>query len=197
MAAFDRGNLGTVLRRARFLRMKKPLAPRPDAAPGLTPALERNIQALVERRKREQSDASIQQKVADAITSFTGSMQFVYLHVFVFGFWIAANVRWLPGISPWDESFVVLAMIASVEAIFLSTFVLISQNRMAAEADQRAELDLQISLLTEHEITKVVALLNEMASKMEIDPRQNEELQEAASDIAPERVLDKIEETKG
>ncbi len=65
---------------------------------------------------------------------------------------------------------------------------------MAAEADRRAELDLQISLLTEHEITKVVALLNEMAPKMEIDPRQNEELQEAASDIAPERVLDKIDQ---
>jgi uncharacterized membrane protein len=176
--------------------MKKPLAPRPEAAPGLTPALERNIHALVERRKREQSDASIQQKIADAITSFTGSMQFVYLHLFVFGFWIAANLRWLPGISPWDQSFVVLAMIASVEAIFLSTFVLISQNRMAAEADRRAELDLQISLLTEHEITKMAALLNEMAAKLEIDPRQNEELQEAASDIAPERVLDKIEETK-
>ncbi|MCA6121205.1 DUF1003 domain-containing protein [Bradyrhizobium sp. WSM 1704] len=176
--------------------MKKPLAPRPKAAPGLTPALERNIQALVERRKREQAKASIQQKVADAITSFTGSMLFAYLHLFAFGFWIAANIRWLPGISPWDESFVVLAMIASVEAIFLSTFVLISQNRMAAEADRRAELDLQISLLTEHEITKMVALLNEIANKNGIDPRQDEELQEAASDIAPERVLDKIEETR-
>ncbi len=99
-------------------------------------------------------------------------MQFVYLHLLVFGFWIAANVRWLPGISPWDESFVVLAMVASVEAIFLSTFVLISQNRMAAEADKRAELDVQISLLTEHEITKIVAVLNEMAAKFEIDTRE-------------------------
>lgn len=53
-------------------------------------------------------------------------------------------------------------------------------------------MDLQISLLTEHEITKVVALLNEMATKMEINPRQSEELQQAASDIAPDRVLDKI-----
>ena len=176
--------------------MKKPLAPRPRAAPGLTPALERNIHALVERRKREQADASIQLKVADAITSFTGSMQFVYLHLFAFGFWITANLGWLPGILPWDESFVVLAMIASVEAIFLSTFVLISQNRMAAEAERRAELDLQISLLTEHEITKVVVLLNEMARKMQIESPENEELQEAASDIAPEQVLDKIEETK-
>lgn len=123
-------------------------------------------------------------------------MQFVYLHSFAFGFWIAANLGWLPGVVPWDQSFVVLAMIASVEAIFLSTFVLISQNRMAAEAERRAELDLQISLLAEHEITKVVALLNEVARKLGIDSQENKELQEAASDIAPERVLDKIEESK-
>lgn len=123
------------------------------------------IHALVERQGREEAQAPVHQKVADAITSFTGSMRFVYLHLLVFGFWIVANLQWFPGISPWDESFVVLAMIASVEAIFLSTFVLISQNRMAAEAEKRAELDLQISLLTEHEITKVVALLNQMAAK--------------------------------
>jgi uncharacterized membrane protein len=184
------------MRCQRFRRMKKPLAPGPEDPPGLTPALERNITALVERRIEEHARASIQQKVADTITSFTGSMQFVYLHLLVFGLWIAGNVRWLPGISPWDDSFVVLAMIASVEAIFLSTFVLISQNRMAAEAEKRAELDLQISLLAEHEITKVVALLNEMANKLDIDPKENEELQEAASDIAPERVLDKIEQVK-
>jgi uncharacterized membrane protein len=176
--------------------MKKPLAPRPEAPPGLTPALERNIQALIERQRREQSEASIQQKVADSITAFTGSMTFVYLHLTVFGLWIAANLHWVPGIPAWDETFVVLAMIASVEAIFLSTFVLISQNRLAADADKRAELDLQISLLTEHEITKAVGLLNEMAAKFNIDTDEKLELEEAASDIAPERVLDKIEETK-
>ena len=56
-----------------------------------------------------------------------------------------------------------LAMVASVEAIFLSTFVLITQNRMAAAADRRADLDLQISLLTEHELTKLATLLTDMA----------------------------------
>jgi len=176
--------------------MNKPLAPRPEAPAGLTPALQRNIHALVERQTREQSEASIQQKVADAITGFTGSMSFVYLHLAIFGVWIAANRHWLPGVPAWDESFVMLAMVASVEAIFLSTFVLISQNRLAADADKRAELDLQISLLSEHEITKIVGLLNEMAIKFDIDVRDKGELQEAASDIAPERVLDKIEETK-
>jgi uncharacterized membrane protein len=176
--------------------MNKPLAPHPEAPPGLTPALERNIHALIERQRREQSEASIQQKVADAITAFTGSMTFVYLHLTVFGLWIAANLHWVPGVPAWDESFVVLAMVASVEAIFLSTFVLISQNRLAAVADKRADLDLQISLLTEHEITKVVGLLKDMAAKFDIDTEEKPELQEAASDIAPERVLDKIEETK-
>ncbi len=85
-------------------------------------------------------------------------------------------------------------MIASVEAIFLSTFVLISQNRMAAEADKRAELDLQISLLTEHELTRVAELLTQIARKLELEPEAREELQETTQHIAPERVMDKIEE---
>jgi uncharacterized membrane protein len=163
---------------------------------GMSPVLERNIQALVDRRRREESAATAQQKLADAITAFTGSMASVYLHLAVFGFWIVANLHWLPGVTAWDDTFVALAMVASVEAIFLSTFVLISQNRMGAEADKRADLDLQISLLTEHELTKVAGLLNQIAASLQIEPEAERELSEAACDIAPERVLDKIEETK-
>jgi uncharacterized membrane protein len=163
---------------------------------GMSPVLERNIQALFERRRREQTAATAQEKLADAITAFTGSMVFVYLHLAAFGFWIAANLHWVPGIPAWDESFVVLAMVASVEAIFLSTFVLISQNRMAAEADKRADLDLQISLLTEHELTMVARLLKQVAHKIEVEPEAEQELTESTLHIAPERVLDRIEETK-
>jgi uncharacterized membrane protein len=159
----------------------------------MSPVLERNIRALVDRRRREQSKATTQQRVADSITRFTGSMAFVYLHLAAFGFWVVANLHWLPGVPAWDESFVVLAMIASVEAIFLSTFVLISQNRIAAEADTRADLDLQINLLTEHELTKVASLLKKMAERLEIAPDARGELEDVARDIAPERVLDEIE----
>jgi uncharacterized membrane protein len=164
---------------------------------GMSPVLERNIQALVERRRREQAAATVQQRVADAITAFTGSMVFVYLHLAVFGFWIVANLRWIPGVPAWDDSFVVLAMIASVEAIFLSTFVLISQNRMAAEADKRADLDLQISLLTEHELSNVASAVNQIAQKLQVKADAQRELDEAARAIAPECVLDRIEETSG
>lgn len=167
-----------------------------DPGQGLSPTLERNIQALVERRRGEQRAATGQEKLADAITAFTGSMTFVYLHLAMFGFWIIANLHWLPRVPAWDESFVVLAMIASVEAIFLSTFVLISQNRMTAAADKRADLDLQISLLAEHELTKVAGLLTQIADRLDVKPDSKRELEEAARDIAPERVLDKIEETR-
>ena len=171
-------------------------SPENDRREGLAPALERNIEALVQRRAREKASAGVEQKVADAITAFTGSMRFVYLHLLIFGLWIVANLRWIPGIPAWDETFVVLAMVASVEAIFLSTFVLISQNRMAAEADKRADLDLQVSLLTEHELTEMARLLANIAERVGADSHAEKELEEVTSPVAPEAVLDKIEEAK-
>jgi Protein of unknown function (DUF1003) len=83
---------------------------------------------LQRRRQSEEREATIEERVAELITRFTGSMRLVYLHVALFGFWVAANLGWVPGVPAWDPSFVVLAMVASVAAIFLSTFVLISQK---------------------------------------------------------------------
>jgi uncharacterized membrane protein len=186
---------GTLENWLRFLWMRNGLTRERPRRGGMSPALERNIRALVGRRRREEAAATTQQKFADQITAFTGSMVFVYLHLAIFGFWIVANLNWIPRVPAWDSSFVILGMVASVEAIFLSTFVLISQNRMGAEADKRADLDLQISLLTEHELTKVASVLDEIAKKLSIEPEAEGELKEASRDIAPERVLDKIDES--
>jgi uncharacterized membrane protein len=167
----------------------------PPQPPGLTPVLERNIRSLQERRREEEARASRQDRIADAITRFTGSMRFVYIHLAGFGFWIIANLGWVPGVPKWDESFVVLAMIASVEAIFLSTFVLITQNRMQAAADKRADLDLQISLLAEHEVTRLAALVQAIAERLDVESEADAELHEIRQDVAPEAVLDEIEAT--
>jgi|tagenome__1003787_1003787.scaffolds.fasta_scaffold20947374_3 uncharacterized membrane protein len=164
-----------------------------DKRPGLTPVLARNIETLYARRRREAEANSVQDQVADAITRFTGSMTFVYLHLFGFGFWIAANLGWVPFVPRFDESFVVLAMVASVEAIFLSTFVLITQNRMAAAADKRADLDVQVSLLAEHEITELTRLVRDMASAMGVRTEAHKQLEDAERDVAPDAVLDEIE----
>jgi uncharacterized membrane protein len=171
---------------------KGPVVP-PPSPRGLSPVLERNIRALRERRQAEEEKASRRERIADAITAFTGSMAFVYIHVLVFGFWTAVNSGLISAVPKWDESFVVLATVASVEAIFLSTFVLISQNRMAAAADKRADLDLQISLLSEHEITKLVTLVSAIAERLDVRTEVDHQIPELEQDVAPEVVLDEIE----
>src|SRR4051812_34365240 len=106
----------------------------PPGSESLSAALRRNIHVLEDRRKLEARAATREEKLAGAITRFSGSMSFVYLHLALFGAWILINVGIIPGAPQFDPSLVILAMAASVEAIFLSTFVLISQNRMSAAA---------------------------------------------------------------
>ena len=154
--------------------------------------VERNIQALLARRQAEERDRSTQQRVADAITRFTGSLLFVYIHLALFGAWIVCNLPGIP-LPKFDPSFVVLAMFASVEAIFLSTFVLISQNRMAARSEMRADLDLQISLLAEHEVTRLITLVKAIAEHQGVHVAKHDELPELEQDVAPEKVLDAME----
>ena len=181
---------------ARFERREPTVSRAATSSPGdrgLAQVLGRNIRALQRRHDQEEASATLQERVARAITDFSGSMLFVYLHVAIFGAWIVLNLRWVPGVRPWDPSFVVLAMAASVEAIFLSTFVLITQNRMAATAERRAILDLQVNLLAEHEVTKLIRMISAMAEHMNIETESGPEIEELKSDIAPEVVLDEIE----
>jgi uncharacterized membrane protein len=158
----------------------------------LSSALRRNIETLRERRKTEKREAGNEEKVADAITGFTGSMRFVYLHLVIYGGWIAWNL--MPGIPHFDPTFVVLAMAASVEAIFLSTFVLISQNRAQAATDKRDDLDLHINLLAEHELTRLIEIVSAIAQKLEVRTGAEQEVAEITKDVAPEVVLKEIEQ---
>jgi uncharacterized membrane protein len=168
----------------------------PQRAPpdkGFAPVLDRNISALVGRRRREDRAQPKQDRMAARVTEFTGSMRFVYIHIVLFGTWILWNLPFSP-MPRFDPTLVVLAMWASVEAIFLSTFVLITQNRMAAQAERRAELDLQVSLLTEHEITQVVRLLRAVAERVGVSPEEvARDLGTIQQDVNPETVLDRIE----
>lgn len=172
--------------------MSTPRPPVIGPSPDLASVVERNIQALGERGRREDADRPRAHQLADAVTRFTGSLTFVTVHLVVFGIWVVVNAGLLP-VPRWDPSFVILATVASVEAIFLSTFVLISQNRMQALADQRADLDLQVSLLSEHEVTRLITLVKAMAEKMGVHEAADPELSELAQDVAPERVLDAMQ----
>jgi len=161
--------------------------------PGMQSTLRDNIDTLTTRTRAERRAAPLSARIAERITRFTGSMTFVAIHLTIYGLWIVANLGWIPGVPRFDPTFVVLAMVASVEAIFISTFVLVSQNRMATQAERRAELDLQISLLSEHEITRLVELTMQMARRMGIEAADSGELAKLAEDVAPEAVLDRLE----
>lgn len=162
---------------------------------GMGATLRQNIEDLTARQRQNAERAPLSDKVADRITRFTGSMTFVVLHLVLFGVWIAVNLGVVPGMPRFDPTFVALAMVASVEAIFLSTFVLISQNRMAAAADRRADLDLHVSLLAEHELTKLAVLVERIGDKLGV-PTDDPELKEIQTDVEPVQVLDALDESR-
>jgi uncharacterized membrane protein len=164
------------------------------SSPSVNPLIQKNIRTLLSMRRREEESMSAGTRIADAITRFTGSIPFLLIHAVLVVAWFVINTGIIPGVKPFDPfPFVMLAMAASVEAIFLSTFVLISQNRQAALADKRAELDLQIGLLTEHEVTRLIQMV-EVLMRHHGLPNQWGDLEELKQEVAPERVLTAIEE---
>ena len=120
-------------------------------------------------------------------------MRFIYFHVVAFGLWVAINLDLVPGIRPFDRLFYLLGTVASCEAIFLATFVLIAQNRMSSRADTRNHLDVQVGLLTEHETTHILRLVAAMSERMGIDAVKDPEIQELVRTVEPQAMLERIE----
>jgi uncharacterized membrane protein len=160
--------------------------------PALSKVIERNIRTIIHLRTKAARERSLQGRLADAITSFSGRMIFAYVHIIWFGVWILLNTGWF-GARAFDPfPYGLLTMIVSLEAIFLSTFVLISQNRLGEETERRADLDLHIGLLTEHELTRVLQMLDAIQDKLRIVDHANSELADLEMETKPEDVLAEI-----
>lgn len=157
--------------------------------------MDRNIKDLIKLRQNEEKQKTLDEHIADKITGFTATMAFVYVHLVIFGLYIV----WNAGLTPFksiDSNFTGLSTIASIEAIFLSTFILIRQKRMNNLADKRANLDLQVSLLAEHEITRLIRLATAIGKKLQVQEAFDPENMELEKEVKPETVLDTIEEHK-
>ncbi len=164
-----------------------------DSNPTLSATIERYIRTIIRLRIKAARERSLQDRIADAITGLSGNMLFVYCHIAWFVAWLLLNTGRL-GVRPFDPfPYGLLTMIVSLEAIFLSTFVLITQNRMSEQAEHRADLDLHIDLLTEYELTRVLQMLDAIQDKMGIENDQDTELAELESETKPEEVLAEIE----
>ena len=167
----------------------------PDSSQSNLKAVRANIQSVAEMQTALEERRTFIDRVADLIGGFSGSMTFVLLHVSWFLVWFLINTNVIPGVKRFDPyPFILLAMIVSVEGVLLSTFVLMKQNRMQSRIDVRDQLDLQINLLSEKEITKALQLLRAMANKLEVkpEPELDAELKEMAAttsvDILAEQV---------
>ena len=168
--------------------------PEPEAhKSALSHIMMQNIRTIVDLRQRAAGQRGLQESIADAVTAFSGRMLFVYVHIVWFSLWVALNTGrlGLPVFDPFPYG--LLTMIVSLEAIFLSTFVLISHNRLSEEAERRSDLDLQMDLLTEHELTRALLMLDMIQEKLGIENNTDAELVELEQEIKPEDVLAEIE----
>jgi len=160
--------------------------------PALSKVIEQNIRTIIHLRTKSARERGLQDRIADVITSFSGRMIFAYIHIVWFGVWILLNTGKF-GIRVFDPfPYGLLTMIVSLEAIFLSTFVLISQNRLSVENESRADLDLHIGLLTEHELTRVLQMLDAIQSKLGVVDYKYKELVDLEMETKPEDVLAEI-----
>jgi uncharacterized membrane protein len=154
---------------------------------------ERNVQTIVRLEEAAKAERAKSDQIADVIANFCGSMPFVWAHLIWFAAWTFINT--VPGIDHFDSfPFNFLTLIVSLEAIFLSTFILISQNHETRLSERRNQLDLQINLLTEQENTKMLTLLGRIAEKVGVKIDDDPTLQVLEQATRPEQLVDQIEE---
>jgi uncharacterized membrane protein len=153
---------------------------------------EQNVDTVsrLEQAAREQRTAA--DRIAEAIANFCGSMPFVWVHILWFGGWILLNsIPRIPHLDPFPFTF--LTLVVSLEAIFLSTFILINQNAETRISERRSHLDLQLNLLSEQENTKMIAILQAIAAKVGADLNEDPHLQALSEETIPEKLVEQIE----
>src|ERR1700682_4837469 len=114
------------------------------------------------------------ERQSDAIVRFIGSIKFLTLHLILVAVWAAVNLNLIPNVKAFDPfPFGILALLVSSESVFLTIFVLISQNRMARQAERRSHLDLQVSMLAEQEITTMLQMQQKLCQHLGVDVKSS------------------------
>ena len=153
-----------------------------------------NVETVSKLEEAAREQRTRTDRMAEVIADFCGSMTFVWVHVIWFGGWIALNL--LPGTKHVDPfPFTFLTLVVSLEAIFLSTFILISQNHDSRVTEKRNHLDLQINLLSEQENTQMLRMLQQIAAKVGADVAHDPDTHVLGQATKPERLAEQIEQT--
>ena len=155
-----------------------------------------NIETVARLENEALEQHSRKDRIGDAVANFAGSMTFVMAQIAGFALYAFVNSGVIPFIKPWDPyPYILLALLVSLEGVLLSTFVLIKQNRMSRRADQRNHLNLQIDLLSEKEITKMLQLQRLICEKLGIQEAITDaEIHELSQHTAVEDLARELEE---
>ncbi len=153
---------------------------------------EQNVERVTRLEEAAREQRTPADRLAERISNFCGSMTFVWVNVCWFGSWILFNsIPGMPHIDPFP--FILLTLMVSLEAIFLSTFILISQNLDKRISERRSHLDLQLNLLSEQENTKMIIMLHAIAAKVGADLSHDPQLRALSEETQPERLIKQIE----
>lgn len=152
-------------------------------------SVQSNIEKIISLEKQSLQNLSPVEKLANTVTAFAGSTPCILLHIIWFGGWIVVNTHMIPGITPFDPfPFSFLTLVVSLEAIFLTLLVLMSQNRMTKEADKRAQLTLQIDMLDEQETTAILRMVQKIGKHLGLE----EEMKDVTADLTEATDIDSI-----
>jgi uncharacterized membrane protein len=164
-------------------------SPSPETMEEVTAENVRTIEQLERAARREESYGD---RIAMVINRVCGSMPFLWFNGIGFAVWMLINTVILE--KPWDPfPFAFLTLAVSLEAIFLSIFLLIAGNRQARVEERRSQLDLQINLLAEQENTKMMMLLHLIARKVGVEEMADEEYSVLEQATRPEKLIDQID----
>lgn len=134
-----------------------------------------NIRAIIDIERKAVAASSWSARVSDAISRFAGSLWFVLCHLTAFVAWALWNATAPPNLRFDPYPYGLLTFIVSLEGVLIATFVLITQNRMAAQSDRRDHLNLQVDLLAEQEMTVMLRMLRRISERLEIQPESDEQ----------------------
>ncbi|HYI92295.1 MAG TPA: DUF1003 domain-containing protein [Bryobacteraceae bacterium] len=153
-----------------------------------SPSARENIETVVRLEREFLEQRTWAERLGDGIADFVGTMSFIIVHLFALIAWVAINTGKV-GVPLFDPyPFVLLTMIVSMEGVLLATFVLMKQNRMSRRADQRNHLNLQIDLLAEKEITKILQLQRALCQRLGIPEGVDDEVRELSEHTAVDKL---------
>ena len=174
---------------------RRPRDPDAGIVPGSVEALtRRNVERIQALEDAEHEKAKAADRAADAIARYAGSLPFVWVTVLLIGGWVAWNsaAPERQRIDPFPFSF--LTLVLSIEAIFLSIFILMSQNRAARVNEKRSHLDLQLNLLSEQENTKMLLMLEQIGKAVGAEMRKDPDVEVLVQATRPEALSRQIDD---